>query len=103
MSWNYAELSKLAKESGGPEALMNILVQSGKKEMIPLVVISGITGIGIGVLGTKIVEHMLDESNNNSLLVEQSKKELIDGIYNFEAEKRSEELSTAVTTSNKNS
>jgi len=51
MAWDYAELSKAAKEAGGPEKLMDLLVEIGKdaghKEMLPLVGIA----IGIGALG----------------------------------------------------
>jgi len=34
MSWSYAELSKLAKENGGPEKLVDLLVNSGKKKTL---------------------------------------------------------------------
>ena len=32
MSRDYAELSKLAKENGGPEALVDSLISAGKEE-----------------------------------------------------------------------
>lgn len=35
MAWDYAELSKMAKANGGPEKLMDVLINSGKKEMFP--------------------------------------------------------------------
>lgn len=51
MAWDYAELSKAAKEAGGPEKLMDLLIESGKdsghKEMLPVVAIA----LGIGALG----------------------------------------------------
>ncbi len=50
MSWDYAELSKAAKDAGGPEKLMDMLVDSGKdighKDMLPVVGIA----LGVGAL-----------------------------------------------------
>ena len=34
-TWNYANLSKLAKANGGPEELVDKLVNSGKLQMLP--------------------------------------------------------------------
>lgn len=35
MAWDYAELSKMAKANGGPEKLMDVLINSGKRKMFP--------------------------------------------------------------------
>jgi hypothetical protein len=34
MAWDYAELSKMAKANGGPEKLMDILINSGKRVLL---------------------------------------------------------------------
>ena len=61
MKWNYAELSKAAKEFGDPEAFIHILqhqkdseiksaILEGKKSMIKVKYQSGLFGILIGYL-----------------------------------------------------
>ena len=90
MAWNYAELSKLAKEAGGPEKLMNFLIESGKsigrKEMIPVVGIAA----GIGVLGcagiNKLVKVIKIKGEISLKAVDTVKKELIQGIKDYDVE-----------------
>lgn len=89
MAWDYAELSKAAKEVGGPEKLMDFLVESGKntghKEMLPLV---GIT-VGIGALGyagiNKLVKFFKKREKISPEAVEAAKKELVQGIKEYGA------------------
>jgi ribosomal protein S18 acetylase RimI-like enzyme len=66
MAWDYAELSKMAKANGGPEKLMDVLINSGKREMFPWL------GVAVGDTAT-ITE------------LELAKKELIQGIKNYDA------------------
>ena len=33
MAWDYAELSKMAKANGGPEKLVDLLINSGKRKI----------------------------------------------------------------------
>lgn len=61
MEWNYAELSKKAKSMGGPEELINNLVQSGKDQMIPVVVVGSIVSVGIGVGITKLIDFCVNK------------------------------------------
>lgn len=35
MVWDYAELSKMAKENGGPEKFVDFHINSGKRKMFP--------------------------------------------------------------------
>lgn len=48
MSWDYAELSKLAKKNGGPEGLLKIVKaaarRTGRNEMKPFIVIAFAAG-----------------------------------------------------------
>lgn len=93
MSWDYAELSKVAKNVGGPEKLMDILVEHGKgighKEMLPIVGIA----LGIGVLGCagiqKVVKYFKGKAEIPQDAVQCAKEELIQGIKDYE-EKHSE-------------
>lgn len=53
MSWDYADLSHIAKEFGGPERFVNAVnydgvVQGRWQVIISELVVSGIVGIGIG-------------------------------------------------------
>ncbi len=92
MSWNYAELSKEAKRVGGPEAFMEILIQSGREDMKPLIVLVGIIGAGLGVCVTKIIYSIKQNNNDRQKAVEQAKKELIQGIkeYDLKNDKKTE-------------
>ena len=49
MAWNYSELSKMAKNSGGPEKLIDILVKSGEKKVLPWVGVAFAGGIALTV------------------------------------------------------
>ena len=87
MTWDYAELSKAAKEAGGPEKLMDLLIESGKdaghKEMLPVVAIA----LGIGALGyagiNKLVKFFKKKISPEA--VEAAKAELIKGIEEYDA------------------
>ena len=89
MAWDYAELSKAAKEAGGPEKLMDLLIESGKntghKEMLPVVGIA----LGIGALGyagiSKLVKFFKEKKDISPEAVEAAKAELIKGIEEYDA------------------
>ena len=80
MAWDYAELSKAAKEAGGPEKLMDLLIEAGKdsghKEMLPIVGIA----LGIGALGYAGISKKISPE-----AVEAAKAELIKGIEEYDA------------------
>ena len=84
MSWNYAELSKAAKEAGGPEALMDVLVdsgrKSGRKDMAPLVLIALAAGAGI----MKAIDYFTEKKKESTKKVEAAKEELIQGIKDYD-------------------
>lgn len=89
MDWDYAQLSKAAKKAGGPENLMNMLIESGKdaghKEMLPLVGIAA----GIGALGyagiSRLVKFFKKKTRISPEAVEEAKAELIKGIEDYDA------------------
>ena len=90
MAWDYAELSKAAKEAGGPEKLMELLVESGRdagrKEMLPKVGIAA----GLGALGCvgiiKLVKFLKKKKKISTEAVEAAKAELIKGIEEYDAD-----------------
>ncbi len=86
MSWNYAELSSEAKKAGGPEALMEILIQSGRDDMKPVVVLAGLIGAGLGVCVTTIICSLKQKCKDRQKAVEQAKKQLIQGIEEYDRE-----------------
>ncbi len=89
MSWNYAELSKRAKEVGGPEQLVNVLIDSGKatgrKEMVPV-------SIAMLLLGSVLkwaYDVISEKCKQNELVaakkVETAKEEYLKGIRDYDA------------------
>ncbi len=85
MSWPYAELSKMAKDAGGPEKLVELLVESGKAsgrlEMLPWLGVAAIAGAGI----TKLVDHLAAKRKESQAAVEAAKAEIIQGIKEYDA------------------
>ena len=56
MAWNYAELSKLAKANGGPEKLIELLVKSGEKKVLPWVELAFAGGVITTIVVQEIIE-----------------------------------------------
>ena len=86
MKWNYAELSKMAKEAGGPEALLELIEQSGKNKMIPVVIVVGLLGGVAGVGIEKLRAWFRKKKNIDAQLVKAAKQEIIDGIKEYDME-----------------
>lgn len=82
--WDYAELSKAAKEAGGPEKLIEQITESaknaGRKEM--LIICLAIAAVYKGVKwGVKTYKN----KKINQQEVETAKAELIKGIKEYDA------------------
>ena len=86
MSWNYAELSKLAKKAGGPEKLVNILIDSGKNKMKPWMIVAALGGSAFTLIVQKIIKYFRNKKKISDAEVEAAKKELIQGIKDYNAE-----------------
>lgn len=86
MSWNYAELSKLAKKAGGPEKLVNILIDSGKNKMKPWMIVAAPGGSAFTLIVQKIIKYFRNKKKISDAEVEAAKKELIQGIKDYDAE-----------------
>lgn len=97
MSWNYAELSTMAKANGGPEALVEALVQSGvsqgKESMYP--VVAGALVIGAAIWeGGKYLRKKLSMKETKNLSeddIQMIKKEVIEGIQKYDADKEGDD------------
>lgn len=94
MSWNYAELSKLAKANGGPERLVELLVNSGKKKMIPAVGIAVLGGVALTLGVQKLIAYFAKLKGESDKLVEEAKQEIIQGIKEYDAEQENKEEDT---------
>ncbi len=85
MGWNYAELSKLAKANGGPEKLVDLLIKSGEKKVLPWVGVAFAGGIVLTIGIQKIIEYFSHKKTISSDEVESAKKEVIQGIKDYDA------------------
>ena len=80
--WNYANLSKLAKANGGPNELVDKLVNSGKVQMIPWIGVA----FGCGSIATIILVQYLKELKTKSAPgIEAAKQEVFQGIKDYDA------------------
>lgn len=89
MSWDYADLSKMAKEAGGPDGLVKTLIESGvakgHKEMIPIVVgVAAVTGLTVWSVNKvkDIYKKNIDAPTPEQ--VEQAKSDIINGIKEYD-------------------
>jgi hypothetical protein len=86
--WDYAELSKLAKQKGGPEELVSTLVQlgigMGKRKMIPYIVIVLIVGVGLGYAAGRLKEQRSKKKAISESELNSAKSEIINGIKNYD-------------------
>lgn len=70
MNWDYAELSKCAKAAGGPDCFVQSAMSLGKRKMVPVVIATGIIGLGVGFLlgyGVAYLVQMKDEEIQRDL------------------------------------
>ena len=80
-TWDYANLSKLAKANGGPEELVDKLINSGKLQMLPWIGVA----FGCGIVATKLVQHFKKLKDKSAAELEAAKQEVIQGIKDYDA------------------
>ena len=86
MEWDYAMLSKSAKELGGPEMFKDALISSGKNQMVPTVILcsllSGIAGVGVKMLADHIKEKKQKEKRAaEELSYKESMSKMIEDMH----------------------
>ena len=91
MSWNYAELSKAAKESGSPEQLMDNLINEGKAEMLPVVGLAFLAGSAITVGVQKAVRYCQNKREETKQRADDARIELIQGIKEYDEAQKGED------------
>ena len=87
-NWDYAELSKVAKAAGGPEKYVELLEKAskdaGKMEMLPWL---GVAAVGASLLTAatiKVVDYFKSKKKKNEAKIEKAKKEIINGIKDYD-------------------
>ena len=87
-NWDYAELSKAAKAAGGPEKYVDMLEQASKDvrkmEMLPWL---GVAAVGASLLTAatiKVVDYFKSKKKKNEAEIEKVKKEIINGIKDYD-------------------
>ena len=83
--WNYAKLSRLAKSNGGPDKLVQLLIDSGTKkgrwQMVPV----ALGAVLIGVAIKPIINYFKAKRSHAPVELEAAKAELIQGIKDYDA------------------
>ena len=89
-NWDYAELSKAAKASGGPEKYVEMLERAsrdaGKMEMLPWVGVAAVGASLLTVATVKVIDYFKSKKRQNQEDIEAAKQEIIAGIKAYDAE-----------------
>ena len=83
MSWDYAEMSKAAKEMGGPEKYADSLVQSGRQEMIPCLILMVAGTFLVTKFGAKIKNFFKSKWVSKSEAT-VARKAIVEGINKYD-------------------
>lgn len=87
-NWDYAKLSKLASENGGPQKFVDSLISnsksSGKSDMIPWIIGISAGASAITAIIVKIIDNIRKKKTEKELAV--LKQELIKGIEDYDKE-----------------
>lgn len=85
MAWDYAELSKMAKVNGGPEKLVDILIDSGKIKMFPWLGVAVAVGVVTTIAVQKAYKYLSKKKVDSDTALELAKRELIQGIKDYDS------------------
>lgn len=89
MSWDYAELSKAAKEAGGPEqfvdGLADVSKAEGRAEMKLLIGYAIGFGIGVGIGISRLTSYIKMKRAEAQAVVEAAKEKLVKEIEEYDA------------------
>ena len=93
--WNYAELSKSAKDAGGPEKFVELLEQSsrqqGRKEMLPWIAVISL-GASLFTVGLmKINNDLKTRKESKKKEIKKIETKLIEEIEEYDSKNTSEE------------
>ena len=102
MTWSYAELSKMAKEHGGPEKLVEMLIQSGvndgiktgRRQMEPWLFVVAIAATGLTIAVQRGIDYFQSKKQPSKEEIEAVKQELIQGIKEYDESREREMTNT---------
>lgn len=87
-TWDYAQLSRMAKESGGVRELIRILKeagrQQGRREMIPCVVAAAAAGAGITYVYGKICRTLHSKHHVSAQEIREAEESLVRTFEEYE-------------------
>ena len=94
--WDYAEMAKEARKFGGPEKYADFLVNSGKSEMVPWIIVGSVISLCVGVGGTfgvqKLVKHIKKIKDEKGKKVDIAKQELIQSLKESDIDSEEREV-----------
>lgn len=88
--WNYAKLSKLAKALGGPDKLVQTLIDGGVKKGRWQMVVLLPVGIAVGYAIKPLVNYFKRKRETSQTALENAKQELLQGINDYDAAQKKE-------------
>ena len=90
MSWDYSELSKQAKQAGGPQALTDKIEeggrQKGRDEMKPVVIIASFISLISGAVAPKVYHYFKNKKTMAQIESEKAKEELVQRLEEYDNE-----------------
>lgn len=90
MSWDYSELSKQAKQAGGPQALTDKIEecgrQKGRDEMKPVVIIASFISLISGAVAPKVYYYFKGKKAMAQIESEKAKEELVQRLEEYDNE-----------------
>lgn len=81
--WDYAQLSKMAKENGGPEKLVEMFINSGRKDMIPWIGIALAGGVTATLTIQKAIKFFKEKRKQSQFKLDQARQEFIQEIEKY--------------------
>ena len=87
MGWDYSDLSRLAKQNGGPAELLEkhaaLYFKKGAASKNPTIAVAGVAGLFIGIVGTTLYSKRKNKKDQITLIeseIQEIEDELIAGM-----------------------
>jgi hypothetical protein len=90
MAWNYAELSKAAKEAGGPEAFVDALAKASREQgRLDMIAFAGGVGVVVGIC--KLIKWFKTKQDEAQEMVDKAKTQLALEIEKYDLEHQNDD------------
>lgn len=84
--WDYADLSKAAKDAGGPKKYLELIEKAsrkaGRKDMVPVIG----EAIIVTAVTIKLIDYFKSKKKSSKNEIEYAKQELIQGIKEYDTQ-----------------